>query len=585
LKSLSREQIHAQLVHILSAENLEFEAPALSQIARAAAGSMRDALSLTDQAIAQGNNRVTLDTVISMLGLLDKNQVLRLAKCICERDAENAMQQLDEICADSPDYSQVLSQLLALFHQVALTQIVPDICKLDTNAAKPVYTLSKAVSAEHIQLLYQIGLNGKRDLPFAPDALTGLQMTVMRMIAFTPAQSIPLEISAPVAANNSDLVSQGAAGSHTSTTGESANEQLSSSSLDSPKIHNMSVNSPEVSSSSTPNDADGKSIDLDEVSIESNAHIDTEVSSRSFAVDERYETHEYLLDSSQNEGYHVDDHPRNLNVEQQSPVEHNAGTFDQEPAKSSNTDAQPETEEDSVAHLQGLFDMEQDLASYEQQALGDTDAKKPEAHYREAAPAALQEAPAPAPILANQAPVHTPRSANTEAHNDLSNRESAAPAPQKTSEPVPALPAQGRPEIAAYLENGDKLVLAAQIDRWSQFVDSLGVRGLARQLLVHSRSTGIKDNCLLLEIDKSHHHLNENSSIQTIKEALSLKCERSIEVNVDYALVGNTPYELQQQIDAMRLDHAKETVGNDNAFQELIKAFDAQVIEDSIEAR
>jgi len=156
LKALSREQIQNQLATILEAEKIQFEKSALTQLARAASGSMRDALSLTDQAIAQGNNHVSADVVVKMLGLLDKNQILRLTKCICERDAAGAMEQLDEICADSPDYSQVLQQLLALLHQIALTQIVPDVCKLDTNAAKPVYTLAQALSAEHIQLLYQI---------------------------------------------------------------------------------------------------------------------------------------------------------------------------------------------------------------------------------------------------------------------------------------------------------------------------------------------------------------------------------------------------------------------------------------------
>ncbi|MFT6087860.1 MAG: DNA polymerase-3 subunit gamma/tau, partial [Glaciecola sp.] len=194
LKALSREQIQKQLVHILTQESIPSDAIALSHLARAAQGSMRDALSLTDQAIAQGNNQITSQIVTDMLGLLDKNQVLRLVKAVIEKDSQEALGQLDEICVHAPDYSQVLSEILSLLHQVSLTQIVPDICKIETLSARAVYQLSKSVSEEHIQLLYQLVLQGKKDLPFAPDAFTGLQMTILRMLAFSPAQKIELDL-------------------------------------------------------------------------------------------------------------------------------------------------------------------------------------------------------------------------------------------------------------------------------------------------------------------------------------------------------------------------------------------------------
>jgi DNA polymerase-3 subunit gamma/tau len=194
LKALTREQIQQQLTHILTEENIPGEASALSHLARAAQGSMRDALSLTDQAIAQGNNQVSSSVVTEMLGLLDKNQVLRLIKAIIEKDNNEAMAQLDEICVHAPDYAQVLSELLGLLHQISLTQIVPDICKIETVSARAIYQLSKSVTPEHIQLLYQIVLQGKKDLPYAPDAFTGLQMTVLRTLAFSPAQAVDIEL-------------------------------------------------------------------------------------------------------------------------------------------------------------------------------------------------------------------------------------------------------------------------------------------------------------------------------------------------------------------------------------------------------
>ncbi|WP_371195565.1 DNA polymerase III subunit gamma/tau [Glaciecola sp. SC05] len=567
LKSLSREQIQIQLAAILDAENLIFELPALSQIARAAAGSMRDALSLTDQAIAQGNNRVTLDTVVSMLGLLDKNQVLRLAKCICERDADNAMRQLDEICADSPDYSQVLSQLLGLLHQIALTQIVPDICKLDTTVAKPIYTLSQAVSAEHIQLLYQIALNGKRDLPFAPDALTGLQMTVMRMIAFTPAQSIALEVSAPPAASEA----------HTDSHSDAVEQSIESASEASATKSNVST---EVSTMQQVEDTIKEQTRHPEGTSSRPPNIVTE-----------------LQGSVQNDLSPL--HPlKPTNVDEHEDRSSRHETIDDERAVISDPNehqkslGQNEHEEDGVSQLQNLFDMEQDIASYERQAAGDDDVKKSETRPDEAlfmpssknVSESFSELDAPTPSKIDE-PIYLDENVTLVDKQDaeiIEDSDSKSVAEQELPHIGEIISAN---DLSAYLDSGEKLLFSAQIDKWSAFVDSLNVRGLARQLLIHGRSPGIRDNCLLLEISQSHHHLNEQSSVSSVKDALLAKFGRDIDLKVEYSEVANTPYQLQLKIDEMRLAHAKQVIESDTAIQEVVKAFDAKVIEDSIESR
>ncbi len=643
LKSLSREQIQTQLAHILDAEALAYEMPALSQIARAAAGSMRDALSLTDQAIAQGNNQVSLDTVISMLGLLDKNQILRLAKCICERDANGAMHQLDEICAESPDYSQVLSQLLGLMHQIALTQIVPDICKLDTNVAKPIYTLSKSVSEEHIQLLYQIGLNGKRDLPFAPDALTGLQMTIMRMIAFTPAQSIPLEVS-------------------------SFPENNDSSPATKPVVEH-DVGAPQVAE--VKNHEDKTLAQQEHVENEHIEHGQAEPIRQSNTAqqiapsDLQTEVPNVELDTSSNEAEQSFDEQQVSQTESQNGIDNKASHSEQheldDQQNHTNSEAHSvSVEEDSHSNLQDLFDMEDELTSYEQQALEEVNGKKSESealgvnfsasslglkdHEHAEQPAVELDQREPsvndgpndlkpsvtvkntgtlsddlhkdvfqnAEELDNSSLSEPPWSTEDNSHvvtSDISetkmqrDNESGLSSTEVASTEVPAhenheahnvvdtevhndkATIADESSLKPYLDNGKKLTLASQIDKWSLFVDSLDVRGLARQLLIHGRSSGIKDQCLKLEINESHHHLNEASSINTIQQALADKFQRDIELTVEYNDVSNSPYELQQKIDAMRLQYAKSTIDTDTAFQELIKAFDATVVSDSIEAR
>ena len=189
LKALSREQISGQLTHILQQESIPFEAPALALLARAAQGSMRDALSLTDQAIAQGDNQVAAAIVTDMLGLMDRHQILKLLFALVKKDAPGLLDIVASMAEQAPDFGQVLAELSSLLHQIALTQWVPETCKLETTSAKAIYQLAKALPAEQVQLFYQIALQGRKDLPHAADGRSALEMTLLRMMSFAPVPS------------------------------------------------------------------------------------------------------------------------------------------------------------------------------------------------------------------------------------------------------------------------------------------------------------------------------------------------------------------------------------------------------------
>lgn len=199
LKAMSREQIVGQLSHILEHEQLPFEPQALALLARAAQGSMRDALSLTDQAIAQGGNQVVASIVTDMLGLMDKNQLLKVIHAVVSKSPADVLQLVNDIAEQAPDYDNVHGELASLLHQIALTQWVPEACKLETTSAKAIYQLAKTIPAEQVQLLYQIALQGRKDLPFAADGKSAFEMTLMRMMTFAP--------SAPLADTASDIAS------------------------------------------------------------------------------------------------------------------------------------------------------------------------------------------------------------------------------------------------------------------------------------------------------------------------------------------------------------------------------------------
>lgn len=186
LKHLDNAQIQSQLEKVLTEEQVEHEPRALSLLARAAEGSMRDALSLTDQAIALGNGQVQAESVSAMLGTLNTEQALYLLEAMAQGEAQPAMACLEELAGVGVEWDSLLSELAAQLHRVAMYQALP--ASLDDSApdAERVIALSKHVSPQEVQLCYQIALQGRQDLAYAPDGRTGLEMVLLRMLAFRP---------------------------------------------------------------------------------------------------------------------------------------------------------------------------------------------------------------------------------------------------------------------------------------------------------------------------------------------------------------------------------------------------------------
>ncbi|RKZ97447.1 MAG: DNA polymerase III subunit gamma/tau, partial [Gammaproteobacteria bacterium] len=181
-------QISGHLATILQQETVEFEQTALVEIAQAADGSMRDALSLLDQAISYGAGTVNSEQVNQMLGTISQQQCHVLVKALLNNDGQDVLQQSDELAAQGRDFKAVLNELLAILQRIATIQLVPDLENSDDTDFQQLQLLSQQASAETIQLLYQIALHGKRDLPYAADPKSGFDMTLLRMLSFQPKQ-------------------------------------------------------------------------------------------------------------------------------------------------------------------------------------------------------------------------------------------------------------------------------------------------------------------------------------------------------------------------------------------------------------
>ena len=186
LKRLSPEQIRTQMEDILRREHIEFDQNALRALARAADGSMRDGLSLLDQAIVHGGGRLAEGPVSAMLGTVAREPVFDLLEALAKGDAAGLLQVIGVIAEHAPNFADVLQQLLLVLHHIALAQWAPDAVRHDDDAER-ILDLAKRLSAEDTQLFYQIGLIGQRDLPLAPDARSGFEMVLLRMLAFRPA--------------------------------------------------------------------------------------------------------------------------------------------------------------------------------------------------------------------------------------------------------------------------------------------------------------------------------------------------------------------------------------------------------------
>ncbi|NEX15432.1 MAG: DNA polymerase III subunit gamma/tau [Halochromatium sp.] len=231
LKRLLPEQIRNRFVTVLEAEDIGFELPALSLLARAADGSMRDGLSLLDQAIAFGAGQVKVDEVRAMLGTRGGELMLDLLEAMAQADAARVLAEIGRVAELTPDFSAVLVDLIAALHRIALAQQVPAILRGDDPDDERLAALAAQLSAEDVQLYYQVLLTGQGDLDLAPDPRAGLEMVLLRALAFrpaTPASAGPTS-SAPPAGSGTSRDSDSRMSSGSPDRGPSAAPSLSPS--------------------------------------------------------------------------------------------------------------------------------------------------------------------------------------------------------------------------------------------------------------------------------------------------------------------------------------------------------------------
>jgi DNA polymerase-3 subunit gamma/tau len=190
LKHMPPERVVEHLTYVLGEEGVAFDESALWLLGKAAEGSMRDAMSLTDQAIAFGQGAVRHADVAAMLGTLDHRHILALAEALADVDVQRLLAEVAQLAEQGPDFAAVLDELSSMLHRLAVAQMVPDAVDNSHGDRDVILQLASRFTAEDIQLYYQIGIQGRGDMVHAPDLRSALEMTLLRMLAFRP-QGVP----------------------------------------------------------------------------------------------------------------------------------------------------------------------------------------------------------------------------------------------------------------------------------------------------------------------------------------------------------------------------------------------------------
>ena len=633
LKALSREQIQQQLSHVLTQEKINHEPAALAQLARAANGSMRDALSLTDQAIAQGNNQISTVVVSDMLGLMDKNQILKILHSMIEGDKIAVFEQVESLAQTSPNYANVLDELMSLLHQIAMTQVVPEVCKLETISARAIYKLAGSISKEHVQLLYQMALNGKQDLPHSMDSRSGFEMVLLRMLAFTPATSIDGFVDIIKTDMQNYIAEVGEMMTFT-TEPEAVSPDLKVQ-LE-PSVTYNSLVSVDIEPNPAPEpvnepisvivedeDTSEEKVDFSEVmndmfaDADADADAETETEAESLQdielvqqsndamfqeqaqiINEAQEMHpsQYDEQSLPPEAYMNDDYsdvPIDVQVEQESQPQINtvaSNAIDDLLALSDdlNPDSLSTESNESLVEKASINKLVNETPIVADHNVEPTPEMNLEPELFEM-PLNTGADSQTVPEL-NTTPILSVPTIQTESEDEAESLSQPERDPSKmglveNSESVKVtvqkVDVQG---LQAILPNGDKLTSAAQIDEWTNVIGQLNLTGLNKQLAIHA-SFSRKGDVVSLLLGQDKAHLHNESSVNVLAEALSVFFDTSITLQVSFGEPTNTPYALQMHINQIRNEYAQSILNSNPELQKLQSTFGATVVSGTLKPK
>ncbi|EOB3573211.1 DNA polymerase III subunit gamma/tau [Vibrio vulnificus] len=548
LKPITVDAIHQQLDFILAKEGVTAQARALGMIAHAADGSMRDALSLTDQAIALGNGQIETDLVSHMLGTIDTDQAIHLLEAISSKQPQVAMDKIQQLAQNGAEWDGLLQQLATQLHRIAMYQLLPSSLDKAQPDAEKIELLSRALSPQDVQLFYQIALKGREDLSLAPNGRIGMEMIVLRMMAFRPADMSQANIISAQGANiaSAPATQSAAPQAHTAAamSAQSSSERVTPA--ERPQAVSHAPSRP-ASSMNAPSSVAPQP-------------VQTEMPPQYDAPPMDYADYP-PMDDMPPMGYGYEDAAASQQEPQPAPQQIPESTS---PASGGLTGLRHQLRSQRQGLAQNGGSKKSKAASAEKESVLDRVAQK----QATAAQVSPRQSLAPSePEVKEDEPYQW--------------RPSQPVVQSKSKELTPteikrALEHEKTPEMA------EKLVAESlEQSEWAKLITQLETAKLVEQLALNSAFN--KDGSTIALTLRSHQqHLNTDKAQKELLSALNETLGETCHLSVEVGDQGETPLELRERLYQQKLQQAFDSLENDSNVQFILRRFSAELDRDSV---
>lgn len=578
LKALTIKQISDKICEILTNEAVSFDDDAIALLAKAARGSMRDCLSLTDQSIAQGDGAISRNDVQQMLGGVDRDWVYKIVIALLKQDSTALMQLSLEIASYAPSYSRLSAELLQLLHQIAMAQVVETNFSLSIEYQNMLKQFCQLMSPEDVQLYYQIVLNARKDLPYADDEQAAFDMMLLRLLAFKPVTNnlkLP-ESNANLSQEKNQTIEllEGIAFPERSTQQENQYKQENKLAIS----DEQSI-VPDLASSSPSSEVD-------------NSVVNEQITSHDVSPEQLAERNTRLnVENNENAQLNVD---RSDNAQADGEILTSATTND----ALNNEMLAIEQQANALENIVELSPNEPVLV----QGNNETNLTEPNI----AEPIERQKASFESPVAAAIATRNMLRS-RKKSLEDGEKKSSGATMRQSLSQVdnnadeakessvnvsnnqanVPDLSTVPEQPYSEDVIDPATIKRANQVDRWAHMIDSMSLIARLRQLAIHATIDETStDDLLILQLDQSIKHLNSDAAHKQLGERISEYLQRpvTVELNIVEKTVAD-PYQIQSDINSKRYDYAKQVLAEDEIVIALQEQFQAELDQETIVAR
>jgi DNA polymerase III subunit gamma/tau len=559
LLALSPTQIAHHLAYVLTEENIPFVEPALNLIAKAAKGSLRDSLSLTDQAIAQSNSNIQLDVIRTMLGYLEQSWAEQLLQAVLAQDAASLQQQLATLVQQHNDYAQVLDDMLSILHLTALSQFTPA-AAATSDSAEFIQQLAQQLEPAQVQLYYQLLISGKKELIYAPDPLIGLEMALLRAMAFAPAKVNLAKVPTAAKVNyQSDPVTPAA-------TQQENQAQVVADSSTVATEPAQSIADNVVAKTATPaNSVAAKSTDTVEPSTQASSQMSAQPLPQPA-------------------------------LQQQSTAQ----------PQNVEPELAPETANASIDSVtSGIMarrgiSLEQNRPAVEKKIERPLAPRSPEPQARsqtQPSAASVIASAAEASVNSLAAEAATSALTPTSLHDEADDNDEPAPYDNVQADAMwqqyqtEAATAENEPEFTPELSEFDgsinqqnfSIKFAAQVDAWAARIEQLDTGGLSRLFLLNA-AMNLQGNTLQLRVAKSQQHLDDAGFRHQLQQLLEHSFNQRLQLELSFHdEVTDSPLAIQQRIVAERRVYVHKLLQQDANVIQLQQLFAAQMLEDTIQ--